>query len=225
MAPRPPTRQFLTPGGRIDHHGHGEAYVAIVLAGEYEEAGETGRRRLLAGEAAIHEAFAGHCNIIGVRGAMVLNLPAPGLVGGFGLVSDPDALARLAERDAPAAAALLAQAIAPVAAATTDWPDELAAALIEDPQLSLGAWASARSLAPETLSRGFSRAFGVTPKRFRYEARTRRALRGLCGAEPLARVALEAGFADQTHMTHAVHALTGAPPGVWRRSSRDKTGA
>jgi transcriptional regulator GlxA family with amidase domain len=42
-------------------------------------------------------------------------------------------------------------------------------------------------------------------------------------AVPLARIAAEAGFADQAHMTRALGALTGRCPGHWRRSNKFKT--
>lgn len=226
MAERPPERQTLEPRQAIPRHRHDEAYVALVLTGGYEEAGESGRRRLAPGEAAVHEAFAGHHNSIGAGGAVVLNLPAAGLFGGFGQVADPDAVVRLAETDPRAAARLLAESFAPLPAQTLDWPDELARVLISDPQLTLADWADRQGLAAETLSRGFQRVFGLTPKRFRHEQRARRALRGLSSGGPsLAVLALDSGFADQAHMTHAVTALTGLSPGAWRRaSSGDKTG-
>jgi AraC-like DNA-binding protein len=122
---------------------------------------------------------------------------------------------------------MLRETLQPLAADVLDWPDDLARALAQEPQVSLSAWARERGLAAETLSRGFQRTFGVSPKRFRFEHRTRRALRGLIdGDAPLAFVALDAGFADQAHMGHAVVEFTGWAPGAWRRaSSGDKTAA
>lgn len=225
MTSHPPVRQKLEPGLQIARHRHDEAYVAVVLAGGYAEAGDGGRRRLAAGDVVVHPMFSGHLNQVARSGAVVLNLPATGLAAHFGRLEDPDAVVRTAQTDPFAAAALLGQMLSPLAPETLDWPDELAAALVETPGLSLGAWARERRLAPETVSRGFSRVFGVTPKRFRFEARARQALQAAMTSDaPLAHVALDAGFADQAHMGHAVTALTGASPGLWRRrSSGDKT--
>jgi len=227
MASQPPVRQSLPPRERIERHRHGQAYAALVLAGGYQEAGEAGRRRLVPGDVAVHEMFSAHMNAVTACGAVVLNLPVEGLYGGFGRVEDPDAVVRLTERDPAAAAALLCESLTPAAGQMLDWPDALARDLADDPDLRLGDWALARGLAPETLSRGFGRAFGVSPRRFRYEGRARRALRVVIGgAAPLAELALDAGFADQAHMSHAVADLTGAAPGFWRRwSSGDKTAA
>ena len=225
MTRRPPDRQKLQPGLRIARHRHDEAYAAVVLAGGYAEAGESGRRRLAAGDVVIHPMFSGHLNQVAGSGAVVLNVPVAGLAAAFGRLDDPDAVVRAAETDPRAAASMILEMLSPLDAERLDWPDDLAAALVDAPGLSLGAWARERRLAPETVSRGFARVFGVTPKRFRFEARARQALQAAMASDaPLAHVALDAGFADQAHMGHAVRELTGASPGLWRRrSSGDKT--
>jgi AraC-like DNA-binding protein len=225
MNPLPALRQRLAHDGHIARHRHAQAYAAVVLEGSYDEAGELGRRCLRAGDVAIHTGFAAHANRVGRAGASVLNLPVSGLVESFARVVDADAVARAAERDAHAAAAMLRQSLQAVAAPALDWPDQLVLDLAADPTLSLTCWAQRCGITPAALSRGFRRAFGVTPKRWRFECRARRALHALTGsARPLVQIALDAGFADQAQMGHAVNALTGWPPGHWRRwSSADKT--
>ncbi len=223
----PPPRQILDPGLQIACHRHDGAYLTVVLQGSYEEAGEHGRRRLGPGDVAIHGIFSCHRNSVATHGAVVLNLPASGTAGLFGRLADPDAVVALAAEDLAAAAALATKSLDVLGAERLDWPDELAAFLTGDPQICLSDWADARGLAPETVSRGFRRTFGLTPKRFRHEVKMRRALAGAIetGA-PLAQVALDAGFADQAQMTRAIGALTGSSPGAWRRrSSGDKTSA
>jgi AraC-like DNA-binding protein len=78
-------------------------------------------------------------------------------------------------------------------------------------------------LSAEHVSRGFTRVFGVTPQRYRLEARARAALADLPAAVSLAAVAVQHGFADQAHMTRSVRDVTGLPPGAWRRSNPFKT--
>ncbi|MDP3802455.1 AraC family transcriptional regulator [Brevundimonas sp.] len=225
MEPSPPVRQQLAPRQRIPRHRHQGAYAALVLRGGYDEAGETGRRRLTAGDVAVHEMFSSHQNAVAGCGAVVLNLPVRQISAGFGRIADPDAVARLAETRPLEASRLLRATFVGATVEIGDWPDLLARDLLAGPGVSLHDWAMARGLAPETLSRGFRRAFGVTPKRFRYEAQARRAFRAVTeGQGALVEAALESGFADQSHMSRAVADLTGAPPGRWRRwSSGDKT--
>jgi AraC-like DNA-binding protein len=200
---------------RMPRHRHDEAYVALVLTGGYVEAGDCGRLRLDAGQAVVHQRHEAHCNAFLGRGAQVLNLPLPD--GGFGAVqgrvADADAVARLAERDPLQAAELLRQTLRPCCSRLDDWPDALAAALAEDPALDLGTWADAQGLAAPSVSRGFRRAYGTTPKRYRLELRTGQALRRLPHWRgSLALLAAETGFADQAHMTRAIVALTGLVP-------------
>jgi AraC-like DNA-binding protein len=109
-------------------------------------------------------------------------------------------------------------------AAASDWPDRLAADLVKRPDQRLGLWADRAGLAAETLSRGFCSAYGVTPARFRAEARARRAImmieRDQLG---LATIAADCGYADQPHLNRAIVELTGWPPGLWRRSNSFKS--
>jgi AraC-like DNA-binding protein len=101
--------------------------------------------------------------------------------------------------------------------ALVDWCDALAAELIANPSLRLSCWAEQKGLAPWTVSRGFARAYGISPEAFRARARARWAWQAICGgAMPLAGIAAELGFADQAHMTRSVRELTGRPPRAWR---------
>lgn len=218
----PPLRQHLAAGARAPRHRHAHGYAALVLAGGYVEAGDAGRRAVSAGEVVLHEGFEAHFNRFGGRGARVLNLPLPdGWRPGqsFMRISDPDRIARIAERDPRAATAGLLEQLVPVAAQPGDWPDHLADALRGDSRLCLAAWAEMTGIAPGSVSRGFRHAYGVSPARYRSEARARLALRRLSDPASLADLALDAGFADQAHMTRAIVALTGRTPGGWRRLS------
>jgi AraC-like DNA-binding protein len=223
----PGLEQRLSPQQVMQRHRHGRAYAALVVSGSYVEAGDQGRRRLCPGDVVLHDAFSAHGNQVGTQGARLVNLPVTGGVECFARVRDPDAVVRLAATDPIAAAQALQQDLQPLPAALLDWPDLLARDLTLHPHLSLAAWAQRHGLAAETLSRGFARVFGITPRRWRFEVRVRRALYALRNGDPsLVAVALEAGFADQAHLTHAVVALTGRAPGHWRRtSSHDKTPA
>lgn len=219
----PPARQTVQPGC-LPRHRHAEAYVAVVLSGAYEEAGDSGRRRVRAGDVVVHQPWEAHLNRTPPAGAQVLNLPRPdGALAPFGRVTDPDLLARLAERDLAEAVQALAVGFQAAGPAPADWPDRLAAALLAGDATRLAEWAAAFGVSPEHLSRGFGQVFGVTPQRFRLEARARAALADLAGPRPLAELAAAHGFADQAHMTRSVREMTGRPPGAWRTSNTFKT--
>lgn len=206
-------------GGAIPRHRHLFGYVCVVLKGGFVEAGDIGRFRLGPGDALVHRPFEAHLDLFGTSPAEVLNLPlVDGLGEGFVRVEDPDSLARTAERD-PAAAARLVSRTARPAQGEADWPDLLAAALRADPGRSIGDWASSHGLAPATVSRGFGKAYGTTPARYRAEARARRACQALAaGTRPLARIAAEFGFADQAHMCRAVKQAAGLSPARLREA-------
>lgn len=222
----PPARQTVQPGA-LPRHRHAEGYVAVVMAGGYEEAGDTGRRRVSAGDVVVHRPWEAHLNRTPAAGAQVLNLPltAEGL-SAFGRVDDIDALVRTAQRDPVEAAEQLRAMFRPTAATVADWPDLLAEALSGGDADSLGDWAERLNLSPEHLSRGFAKVFGITPQRFRFEARSRAALRDLTlTTTPLVELALAHGFADQAHLTRSLRAFSGRTPGAWRASNPFKTPA
>ena len=192
----------------------------MVLSGGYQEAGLAGRFDLTAGDVAVHRAFDAHLDHVHARGAEILNLPLPlaGTLPAVFKIADPDAIARLAERD-PVEAAMTLVPVSRLVPAN-DWPDDLAGDLNRNSESRLRSWADVNGLAPETLSRRFRVAYGITPAGFRAEARAHRAFALICGSDaPLASIAVDCGYADQPHLTRAIVRLTGQPPGFWRRTS------
>lgn len=214
----PPLRHLL-PSGAIPRHLHAAPYAAVVLEGGYEEAGERGRWRVQPGDVLVHGAFSAHWNPAPGRRVVVLNLPlAEAPDAAVARATDPDALARLAERDPAAAASLLVRTWSPGRPPLDDAPDRMATALSELGNQGIEAWAAAHGVARATAFRWFRQAYGVGPARYRVEARARRAWRMVMdAAASLADIAAETGFSDQAHMSRDIQALTGRPPGAWRR--------
>ena len=210
----------LEAGLVLPRHRHTLGYATVVLAGTFEEASFAGRFMAGPGDVLLHGAFDCHANRALTRSALqIIRLPWQDYqVEGRYRVRDPDALAKLVERDVAEAVIQLRADLMVVPVCELDWPEQLAAALREDTIARLDTWAESHDLAPESVSRGFHRAFGTTPKAFRLESRARRAWNVLLHSNtPLTAIAQELGFADLAHLSRSVTALTGAPPSDWRR--------
>jgi AraC-like DNA-binding protein len=203
----------------LARHRHAAGYATIVLAGSFEEASFAGRFVAGPGDVLLHGAFDSHANWVTSRCSLkILRLPwcDNSLEGRF-LVRDPDALAILAERDPIEAMGQLRANLLQAGSQVLHWTERLAHALRVQDSTRLDMWADSERLAPETVSRGFRRAFGVTPKVFRIESRARRAWNLLLdSSSPLTEIAHQLGFADLAHLSRAIGALTGAPPSYWR---------
>jgi AraC-like DNA-binding protein len=197
-------------GDRMARHRHAEGYAALVLAGGYVEAGDSGRFRVRPGQVVVHNAHEAHQDEFSGVGSQILNITLVDELNVVtGMVPDPDAIARLAERDSLSAAAMLRDAIRPLDARFADWPDLLAATLATTAEFSIEDWANSIGLKPQSISRGFRRVYGVSPKRYRLEQRTLRAIRRLhTWSGTWASLAAELGFSDQSHLGRAVVALT-----------------
>ncbi len=212
-------RQTIRPSV-LGRHVHRRPYAALVLSGCYEEAGDTGRHRVSAGDVIFHEAFEAHLDRVPVSGAEVLNLPLAvhhGFSCCLGRSFDADAIAALAEKDQHEASALLLSSIQMQEPKYHDWPDQLAAALICDASLNLSSWSEATGISAWTLSRDFAKVFGTSPSAFRARARVRQAWKAIRTTDtPLSAIAADYGFSDQAHMTRGIRSMTGQCPTAWR---------
>ncbi|RWE33361.1 MAG: AraC family transcriptional regulator [Mesorhizobium sp.] len=65
------------------------------------------------------------------------------------------------------------------------------------------------------LSRHFRAAFSTSPHRFLVMRRLQRARRMIAAGEPLAQIAIEAGFSDQSHFNRQFKKAFGMTPGRW----------
>ena len=86
-----------------------------------------------------------------------------------------------------------------------------------DEDLSITALADIACLSPHHFSRSFKKATGVGPRRYVIQRRLARAQTLLRRTnQPLARVAQETGFADQSHLTSVFRREMGVTPGRFR---------
>jgi len=103
------------------------------------------------------------------------------------------------------------------------WLSRIADAAIEGctHPLSLTTLAADVGVHPVYLARVFRRHYAQSIGSFMLQSRLRLAMRHLATtAEPIARIALECGFADQAHLTRLLHRETGATPARFRRVAR-----
>jgi AraC-like DNA-binding protein len=223
---RPHQYRSITPGvekledrANRPRHRHLEGYATIVLAGSLTEAGFWGRARARPGDVLLHGRFDCHMDIDDGHGRIqILRLPwLDDTMEGHYRIHDPDALVRIAERDPLEAMRHLALNLQPPASSFGHWTDQLADTLADDSPLSLQQWAEYRGIRPDVVSRSFHRDFGVSPKLYRLESRTRRAWRQITHSnDSLTRIALDAGFSDLAHMSNSIRAFTGFSPTRWR---------
>lgn len=76
-------------------------------------------------------------------------------------------------------------------------------------------------LSPFHFSRVFCEQIGMPPHAFQMQARVARAKALLMQAKPIAQVAVETGFADQSHLTRCFKRLVGVTPGRYRQNSKN----
>ncbi len=209
----------------LPRHRHLRAYATVVLAGTFEESGYTGRIQAAAGDVLIHPALDCHGNRMISAGVKLIQLDwaDDSGIGGLYHLDEVGEIAKTAERDVLEATHLLRRALRekglPSHGQKNDWPDLLLADLAKNTSTEIGIWAEVNGLARETVSRGFTAAYGIPPSILRAELRARAAwLRITRGSERLSWIAVETGFADQAHMTRWIHRVTGSPPAAWRRS-------
>jgi AraC-like DNA-binding protein len=210
----------------LPRHRHLFAYATLVVHGTFEQVSYAGRARVSAGDLVVQPTLDTHGNLMPRgRGATIVRLPWPDVdgLGGVYSLPDADAVVRAAERDVFEAATLAQSQSARCVPRRSerDLPDALARALRDGVVDSLAAWAETACVARETVSRAFSAAYGVSARQFRAELRARAAWLDVVRTRAgLAGIAAARGFADQAHMTRAIHALTGRAPAAWRGDPR-----
>lgn len=94
----------------------------------------------------------------------------------------------------------------------------IAVELAQDDSAPLADIAARHGWRPWQLTRRFRRVFGMSPNRYRAEARLQRALKMIAeNAWTFGRIAQEAGFCDQSHLCHEARRVTGQSPAELRR--------
>lgn len=91
---------------------------------------------------------------------------------------------------------------------------------IDLPDGAIGAIAADAGVSREHFSRRFRRAAGIGPQGFRLQRRLNEARSRLRGPEPIAAIAADLGFADQSHLGRLFRQAFGVAPMAYRRMMR-----
>jgi len=104
------------------------------------------------------------------------------------------------------------------------WLETVRAAIHDrfpDAGLRVADLAAEAAVHPVSVARAFRRFYGLTPGEYLRRLRLEQARDRVRGSPAsLAAIALECGFADQSHLTRAFRRRYGIPPGRWRRQKR-----
>ena len=234
--------------GELPLHEHDEAYLCLVAGGAYTQRSPSGETECAPGLLLAHPRGHRHANRFSPLGARCLSIfPSAELAEVTGmrrLLADyrslrlPDAhvlLARiereLAAEDDAAPLALQSAVLELVARAcrseTTEhrptWLAKVLERLHDDPaaELSLAELGRLAGVHPAHLARSFQQAHGMSVGDYRRALRIRQASRALADpARPIAEVAAEAGFADQSHFARVFKRIVGETPRDYRHRTQ-----
>jgi AraC family transcriptional regulator len=225
--------------GTFSRHAHAHGYVTLVLRGGFEEHLGQRCRKVASGCVVVMPAEMEHSERFGPAGgrSLVVSLPAvtrvtPAAAAVFcagPVTRSAIALCRAFRGSAGQAGLAIEEHLTELLAATgtEDEPERdgrladrarerLAAHACGD--LRLGALATELGCDPAHLARAFRLRHGCTMSRWLRRRRVAAAAQLLSDTRnEVARIAVDCGFADQSHLTRVFKAETGVTPGEFRR--------
>ncbi|MEM9494503.1 MAG: helix-turn-helix domain-containing protein [Pseudomonadota bacterium] len=201
--------------GRLSLHRHERAYVAIIRRGRYTEAAIDGRFKLRPGMVVVHPRFHLHSNVVDEE-TSVWNVDLGAADAGGWRAVRSAATERLAARVGAPRLPDIWEAME----TAEDIALEPAPKWIKDLSMLDDACFSdvRRNVGREHAHRTFARYFGMPPGRFRRERRLQRAIGLMTSRMDLATIAVETGFADQSHMTRLFKRELGVTPARFRKT-------
>ena len=236
IALRTPTATFVErryPGAlSIGLHAHDYACVDLVLGGAVRERYRSFEREACAGELLFYQPDGRHSWSSGRAGARILHiiLEREHATGRFDAPIEVTRLPRLAmelDREIRAGTPLALECLATeIVTEVEGWRlrerrrpawlnDAVEMALRASP--TLPELAAAAGVNPGHLVRTFRERVGCTPGELARRSRLREAARRLAtGNDPLASVAIDSGFSDQSHLTRVFRSRFGVTPAAYR---------
>jgi AraC family transcriptional regulator len=245
------TRTLYRVPARLPLHTHAAPYFCLVLEGAFDESVGARSYQARSGMLVFHPPGETHSNEIRVTGTRVFNIAFGGSFAGFEPRRRPRpgpqgaAAARIAHRVARELPArdpisslaieglmltLLAEAASSAESSRGGPPRWLPVAVdyirahYRD-RLDHDALSRVAGVHPTHLARAFHRHMRCTVTGYVHRLRIEWAREQLArGDDPLADVALDAGFADQAHLARVFRRATGVTPSEYRRRSRRSRG-
>jgi AraC family transcriptional regulator len=206
-------------------HVHDSTSVSFVARGELEETACGERRSGTAGDVIVKPAGVVHEDLFGPSGATMYTLVLDGDAGRYQWMfgGAPAALFVRAIREWRAGAAFEEIAIdllaaVPAGGSRVRGPRMSAVAdRVAGSDVAVDALAREMSMHPVALARAFRRELGMSITCFRRRTRVRKAASLLASTSlPLAEVALESGFSDQSHLCRIFKSELGTTPAAFR---------
>ncbi|HKB69532.1 MAG TPA: AraC family transcriptional regulator [Thermoanaerobaculia bacterium] len=221
----------------IPFHRHQEPYATVVLRGRYRERSGSVERECAASNIVIHGPGERHCDRFARVPTSCLNLYG-GNFSKSAVIANPAGAsiaaklrAEFAEPDVFSSRivnALMLESDAWSERCSDDrrrppsWlrrVREEVEARFREP-MTLSGLAASACVHPTHVARAFRRHYGMTLGEMIRLRRVEHSKTLLRSARPLAEVAGETGFADQSHFTRTFHRLTGTTPAAYRRDVR-----
>lgn len=216
------------PSLRQPAHAHDYCSVSLIVAGSVFETAQRTEWRGRAGTLVVKPAGVVHEDRYGETGARMFTVVLPDFDGGpcYGWIGGGAPLALFARAiEAWRAGEDWAEAGTDLVAAASDQPRTRpgrgvmreVAERVELTDVSVEALARELSMHPVALARAFRRVYGCSLTCWRRRARVARALELLTATRmPLAEVALESGFSDQSHFCRILRSELGMTPAALR---------
>jgi AraC family transcriptional regulator len=227
------------PGGcRLERHAHPRACIAVVVAGAVRKSYDRATHEATRASVVTMPPEEQHRDVFGSSGARLIVVEADDCAAATTAFSDWDAAVlahrmrcELARADAFSDLALEGLALELTALVSRHAVDEPAAGWLRDVAAILrerfrdppSAVELAREVGvePGRLTRSFRARYGEGLGAYVRQVRLDWAAERLLRSDiDLARIACDAGFADQSHFTRSFSARFGVPPGRYRRAHR-----
>lgn len=229
---------FYAPGERMNRHAHDFHQVSWLLSGDMREGARSGEREICQPSVGIKPSGLEHANDYGPNGALILavNLGAEAEMDELSFAIDdwrwtPRADGEHRAGMAPALTRLVAAQGDQAESAIWDllalsagrdeigsgrapvWLDQVRDQLREcGDELDMARIAHEAGVHRVSLSRAFTRHFGMPPSVYRARCRVARAIAHVAEGTSLASAAAEAGFSDQAHFSRLAKRETGLSP-------------